>query len=172
LTGPRYARPMTTDGQALPPIGEPAPDFELPDDQGQPQRLSDQRGRWVVLYFYPKDDTPGCTAEACSFRDVNDEILQRNARVWGISILDSRSKADFKSKHNLPFTLLADEDHSVAEKYGVWVQKSNYGRTYWGVQRATFLIDPEGVVQRVWPTVKPEQHAAEVLAAMDELGSN
>jgi thioredoxin-dependent peroxiredoxin len=162
---------MTTDGLTLPHVGERAPDFELLDDEGRPQRLSEQRGRWVVLYFYPKDDTPGCTVEARCFRDANDDILQRNAQVWGVSILDSQSKADFKSKHKLPFTLLADEDHAVAEKYGVWTQKTNYGRTYWGVQRATFLIDPEGVVRHVWPTVKPEDHAAEVLATIDAQGS-
>jgi thioredoxin-dependent peroxiredoxin len=154
--------------RAMPQPGQPAPDFELLDDESRRRRLSDERGRWTVLYFYPKDDTPGCTVEACRFRDTNDRILERDAQVLGVSILDSDSKAAFKRKHRLPFSLLADPDHEVAERYGTWVEKTNYGRTYWGVQRATFLIDPQGVVRRVWTKVKPEEHADEVLAALDE----
>jgi thioredoxin-dependent peroxiredoxin len=153
----------------MPAPGEPAPDFELPDDAGRPRRLSDERGRWVVLFFYPKDDTPGCTVEACGFRDVHEEILARGARVFGISILDSDSKARFKSRHSLPYDLLADEHHEVAERYGAWVQKTNYGKSYMGVRRATLLIDPEGVVRRVWPQAKPEGHASEVLDELDGL---
>lgn len=155
----------------MPQPGEQAPDFELVDDQGATARLDDQRGRWVVLYFYPKDDTPGCTVEACEFRDTDAEISARNAQVWGVSVLGSGSKAAFKRKFGLPFRLLADEDHAVAERYGTWVEKQNYGRTYWGVQRATFLIDPKGEIRRIWPKVRPEGHAREVLAALDEEGA-
>jgi thioredoxin-dependent peroxiredoxin len=153
---------------SLPEVGRPAPDFELPDDQGNPRRLSDARGRWLVLYFYPKDDTPGCTTEACEFRDAHTDVQRSGAEVWGISVLGSGSKAAFKAKFGLPFALLADEDHAVAERYGTWVEKENYGRRYMGVQRATLLIDPQGVVRRVWPKVRPEGHAAEVLAALGE----
>ena len=157
-----------SNGSKLPETGQLAPDFELTDDEGRARRLSDERGRWLVLYFYPKDDTPGCTVEACGFRDAIGEIRARSAEVWGVSVLDSASKAAFKSKHGLSFTLLADADHRVAEQYGTWVEKTNYGRTYMGVQRATLLIDPRGVVRRVWPSVKPDEHAAEVIAALDE----
>ncbi len=157
---------------SLPEVGRPAPDFELPDDEGNPRRLSDARGRWLVLYFYPKDDTPGCTTEACEFRDAHADVQERGAEVWGISVLGSGSKAAFKAKFGLPYALLADEEHAVAERYGTWVEKENYGRRYMGVQRATLLIDPDGIVRRVWPKVRAEGHAAEVLAAIaDEQGS-
>ena len=152
----------------MPAEGDPAPDFELPDDTGMARRLSDQRGRWTVLYFYPKDDTPGCTTEACEFRDANADIGARDAQVWGVSVLGSGSKQAFKLKLGLPFTLLADEDHAVAERYGTWVEKQNYGRSYMGIQRSTFLIDPEGRIARRWAKVKPEGHAAQVLAALDD----
>jgi thioredoxin-dependent peroxiredoxin len=152
----------------MPQAGQPAPAFELPDDSGRLRSLADERGSWLVLYFYPKDDTPGCATEACSFRDANEEILARGARVLGVSVLDSESKARFKSKYGLPFDLLADEDHAVAERYGTWVEKTNYGKTYMGVQRATLLIDPQGVIRRVWPSVKPDEHVAQVLDALDE----
>jgi len=145
-----------------------APDFELVDDTGTARRLSDRRGSWTVLYFYPKDDTPGCTTEACEFRDANSEIGQRDAEVWGVSVLNSASKAAFKQKFGLPFVLLADEGHEVAERYGVWVEKQNYGRSYMGIQRATFLVDPDGRIARSWPKVKPEGHAAQVLAALNQ----
>jgi len=151
-----------------PEVGQMAPDFALPDDEGNTRRLTDARGRWLVLYFYPKDDTSGCTTEACSFRDANEEYGSRGAEVWGVSILGSGSKAAFKRKFHLPFHLLADENHAVAEKYGTWVEKRNYGRSYMGVRRSTFLIDPEGKVARVWPRVKADGHADEVLAALDE----
>jgi peroxiredoxin Q/BCP len=149
-----------------PAVGEAAPDFTLPDDTGTPRTLSDLRGRWVVLYFYPKDDTPGCTTEACGFRDAWAGYQATGAEVWGISILGSGSKAAFKAKFGLPFTLLADEDHAVAERYGAWVQKQKYGRTYMGVARTTFLVDPQGRIARAWETVKPEGHADEILAAI------
>lgn len=152
----------------MPAAGQLAPDFELPDNTGTPRRLSAQRGKWVVLYFYPKDDTPGCTVEASEFRDANDQIRARDAEVWGVSVLGSGSKEAFKRKFGLPFVLLADEQHSAAEAYGTWVEKENYGRRYWGVQRATFLVDPDGRIARVWPKVKPEGHAAQILAALDE----
>jgi peroxiredoxin Q/BCP len=152
----------------MPQVGDLAPGFELPDDSGTVRRLADARGHWLVLYFYPKDDTAGCTAEACEFRDAEGELAAAGAQVWGISILGSASKAAFKRKYDLPFTLLADEGHEVAERYGTWVEKENYGRRYWGVQRATFLIDPDGRVARVWPKVNPRGHASEVLAALGQ----
>jgi len=155
----------------MPQVGQAAPDLALLDDEGVERRLSDRRGQWTVLYFYPKDDTPGCTVEACEFRDANVDIQARDAEVWGVSVLGTGSKAAFKRKFELPFVLLADEDHQVAEKYGTWVQKQNYGRTYMGIQRSTFLVDPEGRIRRVWPRVKPEGHAAEVLAALDQEGA-
>ncbi|HSH21898.1 MAG TPA: peroxiredoxin [Candidatus Caenarcaniphilales bacterium] len=161
---------MTT--PRMPQPGDSAPDLELVDDEGRPTRLSEARGRWIVLYFYPKDDTPGCTIEACEFRDADGQIRAQDAEVWGVSILGSGSKAAFKRKFGLPFRLLADEDHAVAEAYGTWVEKENYGRRYWGVQRATFLIDPEGTVRRVWPKVRAEGHAAEVVAALAEEREN
>ena len=153
---------------AQPAVGDSAPDFSLPDDEGTVRALSGERGKWIVLYFYPKDDTPGCTVEACEFRDAIGEVHSRDAEVWGVSVLGSGSKAAFKRKFQLPFRLLADERHEVAQKYGTWVEKHNYGKTYMGVRRSTFLVDPSGVVARVWPQVKPEGHAAEVLQALDE----
>jgi peroxiredoxin Q/BCP len=151
----------------MPAVGHVAPDVALPDASGTIHRLADQRGRWTVLYFYPKDDTPGCTIEACEFRDANETIVERGADVWGVSPQGAKSKRAFTEKFGLPFTLLADEDHAVADEYGSWVEKQNYGKTYWGVARRTFLIDPNGRVAKVWPKVTPEGHAAEVLAALD-----
>ena len=154
--------------QAMPAEGATAPDFTLLDDTGTERHLSDRLGSWTVLYFYPKDDTPGCTTESCEFRDAYGEYGIRNAEIWGVSVLGTGSKAKFKAKFGLPFVLLADQDHAVAERYGTWVQKMNYGKPYMGVQRATFLIDPEGKVARLWPKVKPEGHAQQVLDALDE----
>jgi peroxiredoxin Q/BCP len=168
MSSPAPAPP--TDAQ-LPAVGSVAPDFELPDDEGTPRRLADARGRWLVLYFYPKDDTPGCTTEACEFRDANETITERGADVWGISPQGTASKRAFREKFGLPFTLLADTDHAVADAYGTWVEKKNYGRTYWGTARSTFLVDPSGRIARVWPRVKPEGHAAQVLEALDEARS-
>jgi len=153
----------------MPAVGDVAPDVALPDASGTIHRLADQRGRWTVLYFYPKDDTPGCTVEACEFRDANETIVERGADVWGVSPQGSASKRAFTEKFGLPFTLLADEDHAVADAYGSWVEKQNYGKTYWGVARTTFLIDPDGRVARVWSKVKPEGHAADVISVLDEL---
>lgn len=153
---------------SAPDVGQPAPPIELPDENGTVRRLADERGRWVVLYFYPADDTPGCTAEACEFRDANDDMLARDAVVWGVSPQGTSSKARFKTKYELPFTLLADVDHHVSDAYGTWIEKSRHGRTYFGTGRSTFLIDPEGRVAKVWPKVTPRGHAAEVLSALDE----
>ena len=153
---------------SIPEAGEQAPEFALPDESGTIHRLADQRGRWTILYFYPKDDTPGCTVEACEFRDTNETIVERGADVWGVSPQGAASKRAFREKFGLPFTLLADENHEVAEAYGSWVEKHNYGKTYWGTARTTFLIGPDGRIARTWPKVKPEGHAREVLAALDE----
>jgi len=152
----------------IPAVGDLAPDVALPDASGTVHRLDDQRGRWTILYFYPKDDTPGCTVEACEFRDANDTIVERGADVWGISQQGSASKRAFTEKFGLPFTLLSDERHGTIDAYGSWVEKDNYGKKSWGTARRTFLIDPEGRIARVWPKVKPEGHAAEVLRALDE----
>ena len=149
--------------------GDLAPDVALPDETGTIHRLSDQRGRWTVLYFYPKDDSPGCATEACEFRDHDETIRERGADVWGLSPQGAASKKAFREKFDLPFTLLVDEDHAVADAYGVWVEKENYGKTYWGVARSTFLIAPDGRIARVWPKVKAEGHAQQVLAVLDEL---
>ncbi len=149
--------------------GAQAPDFSLPDQNGTLHRLSDYRGRPVVLYFYPKDDTSGCTKEACGFRDALPDFSKVDAVVFGVSILDTKSKAKFAGKYDLTFPLLADEDHAVAERYGVWQEKSMYGRKYMGVARVTYLIDAEGNVARRWDTVKVDAHADEVLAAVRAL---
>ena len=149
--------------------GEKAPEFTLKDQNGQPHRLADLAGRPVVLYFYPKDDTPGCTTEACEFRDHLPTFTTSNAAVLGASILDEKSKAKFAAKHDLTFPLLADADHSVAEQYGVWQEKSRYGRKYMGIVRTTYLIDSAGRVARRWDTVKVDGHAEEVLAAVKEM---
>ena len=153
----------------MPAVGDLAPEVALPDESGAIHRLSEQHGRWTILYFYPKDDTPGCTIEACEFRDHNESIHSRDADVWGISPQGAASKRAFREKFDLPFTLLADEEHAIADAYGSWVEKQNYGKTYWGTARTTFLVDPDRRVVRVWPKVKPEGHAEEVLAALDAL---
>jgi peroxiredoxin Q/BCP len=153
---------------AIPKVGELAPDFELRDDEGRAHRLSDRRGHFTIVYFYPADDTPGCTKEACSFRDNNAAFKEADAEVWGLSPQGPASKAAFRAKYGLPFTLLADEDHAVAESFGAWGEKLNYGKRYWGIARSSFLVGPEGRIARVWPNVKPEDHAVEVLAALRE----
>jgi peroxiredoxin Q/BCP len=146
--------------------GKPAPDFELTSDSGESVKLSDLRGKPVVLYFYPKDDTPGCTTQACGIRDVYGELQQAGAVVLGVSPDDERSHVKFKEKYELPFTLLADTDHAVAEEYGVWGEKKYMGRTYMGVNRSTFVIDEAGNVKRVMHKVKPDTHADEVLETL------
>lgn len=149
--------------------GRPAPAFTLKDQTGTTHRLSKHRGSPVVLYFYPKDDTPGCTTETCDFRDRLPQFTSLDAAVFGISILDETSKARFAAKHSVTFPLLADADHATAERYGVWQEKSRYGRTYMGIVRTTFLIDRDGRVARRWDNVKVDGHADEVLAAARDL---
>jgi thioredoxin-dependent peroxiredoxin len=148
--------------------GKPAPDFELNTDSGESVKLSDFRGKPVVLYFYPKDDTPGCTTQACGIRDSYGEFRKRGAVVLGVSPDDEKSHVKFKEKYELPFTLLADPEHKVAEQYGTWVEKKNYGKEYWGVERSTFLIDSEGNVAKVMRRVKPDTHTDAVLAALPD----
>src|SRR5262249_36748722 len=145
--------------------GKPAPDFELTSDAGETVRLSDLRGTPVVLYFYPRDDTPGCTKQACGIRDSWGAFGAR-AAVFGVSPDGEASHAKFKAKYSLPFTLLADPDHRVAEAYGFWVEKSLAGKKYMGIERSTVVIDPDGVVSHVFRRVKPDAHAQQVLAAL------
>jgi peroxiredoxin Q/BCP len=146
--------------------GKPAPTFTLQSDRGETVSLESLRGSPVVLYFYPKDDTPGCTAQACGIRDAWGEFEQRGAVVLGVSPDGVRSHEKFRDKYELPFPLLADEDHSVAEAYGVWVEKTMAGRTYMGVERSTFVIDADGTVAKVMRRVKPDTHADDVLAIL------
>jgi thioredoxin-dependent peroxiredoxin len=146
--------------------GSPAPDFELTSDAGERVKLSDFRGKPVVLYFYPRDDTPGCTTEACEFRDAYDVYRERGAEVLGVSPDDVTSHEKFKSKYELPFTLLADPEHEVADKYGVWGERKFAGKTYMGINRSTFVIDREGNVARAMLGIKPAGHAEEVLNAL------
>jgi peroxiredoxin Q/BCP len=146
--------------------GEQAPDFTLQSDAGTDVTLSSLRGRPVVLYFYPRDDTPGCTAQACGIRDAYGEFQQEGAVVLGVSPDSEGSHVKFREKYELPFTLLADTDHHVAERYGVWGEKNYRGRTYMGVKRWTFVIDEDGTVKKVFPDVKPAEHADNVLAAL------
>ncbi|MEJ5197888.1 MAG: thioredoxin-dependent thiol peroxidase [Anaerolineae bacterium] len=153
----------------VPAVGAPAPDFVLPADDGSTVRLSDLRGRRVVLYFYPKDDTPGCTTQACGFRDHYVEITEKDAVVFGISPDGVNSHVRFRTKFNLPFRLLADEDHKVAELYGVWGEKSMYGKKYFGIIRSHFVIDADGKIADVQYGVSPEDSVANALATLSLL---
>jgi peroxiredoxin Q/BCP len=146
--------------------GKPAPEFTLEDDAGETVSLSDFRGKSVVLYFYPKDDTPGCTAQACGIRDAYGEFEQAGAVVLGVSPDRVSKHVKFKEKYDLPFTLLADPEHEVAERYGVWGEKKYMGRSYMGVSRTTFVIAPDGTVAEVMENVKPDSHADDVLASL------
>jgi len=149
--------------------GKKAPAFSLKDQEGKTHKLSDFAGRPVVLYFYPKDDTPGCTKEACAFQDNLPKFKPSKAAVLGVSILDEASKAKFARKHDLTFPLLADADHEVADKYGVWQKKSLYGRAFMGIVRTTYLIGADGKIAKRWDNVKVGGHADEVLEAVTEL---
>jgi peroxiredoxin Q/BCP len=144
-------------------VGSKAPDFTAPTDGGGKVSLKDFKGKTVVLYFYPKDNTSGCTAEACDFRDTTAQFKKKKAVVLGVSPDSVKSHDSFKSKFELPFPLLADEDHKIAEKYGVWKEKSMYGRKYMGIERTTFVIDGDGKIAAIYPKVKVAGHVAEVL---------
>jgi peroxiredoxin Q/BCP len=146
--------------------GKPAPDFELKSESGGSVKLSELRGKPVVLYFYPKDDTPGCTTQACGIRDAYGEFERAGAVVLGVSPDDESSHVKFRDKYELPFTLLADTDHAVAEQYGVWGEKKYMGKSYMGVNRSTFVIDADGNVKKVMRDVKPATHADDVLSAL------
>ena len=147
-------------------VGAKAPAFSAPDQSGKIVSLSDFKGKKVVLYFYPKDDTPGCTTEACSFRDEHSAFLKKGAVVLGVSPDSAKSHSKFIEKFSLPFPLLADEDKKIANAYGVWVEKSMYGKKYMGVERSTFVIGPDGKLLAIYRKVKPAEHTAEVLAAL------
>jgi len=152
-----------------PTVGKLAPSFTLATDIGEPLKLSTLRGQTVVLYFYPKDDTTGCTKEACEFRDLFPRFKRGKAVILGISPDSVKSHQKFRKKYHLPFTLLADLDHKVAEKYGLWVEKTFYGRKYMGVARTTYIIRPDGRIRTIFQKVSPEGHAAEVAAALKTL---
>jgi peroxiredoxin Q/BCP len=146
--------------------GQKAPEFSLPDETGNITSLSDFKGKKVIVYFYPKDNTPGCTKEACSFRDAFDEFLEAGAAVLGVSADDAASHTNFRKRYGLPFHLLSDKDHTVAEAYGAWGEKNLYGRKSMGIIRSTFVVDENVMIQKVFPKVKPEGHAEEVLQAL------
>jgi len=160
---------MADEASAIPQAGKKAPAFTMINDLGEKVSLSGLKGKKVVLYFYPKDDTPGCTVEAKEFRDAAADFEKAGTVVFGVSPDDQKSHCKFRDKFDLNFRLLVDAEHAVAEKYGVWVEKSMYGKKYMGVQRATFLIDGDGKIAQVWPKVTPAGHAAEVLAAAKAL---
>ena len=149
--------------------GKKAPAFTLQDQDGKTHKLSDYEGQPVVLYFYPKDDTPGCTKESCAFQDNLPKFKKSKAQIFGMSVLGTDSKKKFADKYSLKFPLLADEDHAVMEKYGVWQEKVNYGKTYMGVVRTTYLIGADGKVAKRWDSVKVDGHAEEVLGAVQAL---
>ncbi len=149
--------------------GKKAPSFSLRDQDGETRTLAQYKGTPLVLYFYPKDDTPGCTAETCAFRDNLPKFKKSKAAVLGVSILDEKSKAKFAAKYDVNFPLLADPDHEMAQKYGVWQEKSRYGKTYMGIVRTTYLIGPDGKVAKRWDNVKVDGHAEAVLEAANAL---
>lgn len=156
----------------MPQVGETAPDFELQDQKGETVTLSALRGKTVVLYFYPKADTPGCTTEACAFRDTQPQFDSSDTVILGVSPDTVASQLKFAEKYGLPFRLLADRDHKIAEVYGVWVEKNNYGKKYMGVNRATFVIGPDGKIVKVFPKVTVDGHAEAVLKAVAEARGN
>src|SRR5256884_8999277 len=146
--------------------GQKAPAFDLEGNDGKKHALEDYKGKSIVLYFYPKDDTPGCTKEACAFRDAYDKFRKKSAVVLGVSVDPVKSHDKFTEKFKLPFTLLSDPDKKIVQDYGVWGEKSFMGRKYMGTHRMTFLIGPDGRIKKIWPKVKPDEHAEEVLAAL------
>ncbi len=146
-----------------------APDFKLNDQDGKSHKLSDYRGKWALIYFYPKDDTPGCTKEACAIRDMMPDFKKLKLQVFGISIQDEKSHKKFEEKYDLPFTLLADTDKKVVSKYGVWGKKKFMGREYMGTFRVSFLVDPKGKIAKMYEDVKPETHATEILEDLKKL---
>lgn len=152
---------------STPTEGLPAPEISLATDSGEPFVLSSLRGKNIVLYFYPKADTPGCTKEACDFKASSERFTKANTVIVGVSPDAPKAQAKFKSKFDLPFTLLADTEHKAAEDYGVWQEKSMYGKKYMGVERTTFVIGTDGVIKKIFPKVKVDGHAEEVLAAID-----
>jgi peroxiredoxin Q/BCP len=163
----KQASPPPSEGTSpLPKVGDLAPAFSAAATDGSTIRLADLTGKSVVLYFYPKDDTPGCTKEACAFRDIYRQFQQKGAVVLGVSADSAKSHAKFTEKFRLPFPLLADEERNIVKAYGAWGEKTFMGRKFFGILRNTFLIGPDGRVKAVWPKVKPEEHAAEVLAAL------
>jgi peroxiredoxin Q/BCP len=147
----------------LPELGTVAPDFTAPDQHGQPFTLSSLRGQKVALYFYPKDDTPGCTAQACNLRDNEAQLVAQGIRVVGVSTDDAASHQKFASKYELAFPLVADADKSIVQAYGVWQEKKNYGKTYWGTVRTTFLLDENGVIERIIKRPDTKNHAAQLV---------
>ena len=153
---------------ALLSIGDKAPAFRTTDQDGEPVSLSDFKGKKIVLYFYPKDDTPGCTKEACSFRDAWPKLRRRKVEILGVSVDDAKSHRKFVDKYSLPFTLLADTDKKIVNDYGVWGEKSMYGRKYMGTNRVTYLIDEKGKIAAVWPKVKVADHVDEVIEAIGQ----
>lgn len=158
--------PMAKEPEITLKPGDKAPAFSSTATDGSTVKLSDFKGKSVILYFYPRDDTPGCTKEACAFRDVYSEIAAKGAVVLGVSVDTVKSHVKFTEKFSLPFPLLADEEKKIVQAYGVWGEKVFMGRKYLGIHRVTFLIGPDGRIKNIWPTVKPEQHAADVLAAL------
>src|SRR5574339_241439 len=151
-------------------VGDPAPELSLPDQQGKPVTLKDFRGKQIVLYFYPKDDTPGCTKESCEFRDVESQIVRAGGVILGVSLDGKESHQKFIKKFGLPFPLLSDEDAAVSKAYGVYKEKNMYGKKYWGIERSTFVIDPEGKLKAIFRKVKVDGHADEVLATLKDKG--
>jgi thioredoxin-dependent peroxiredoxin len=149
--------------------GSPAPDFTAPDQDGNICSLADFAGSWLLLYFYPQDDTPGCTTEACSLRDTFSEFQKRGVAIVGVSTDPVKSHREFADKYSLPFTLLADERTAIVNSYGVWQEKTMFGHTYMGTVRSSFLIDPHGVIRKIYPRVKPDEHVAEILKDLDAL---
>lgn len=156
----------------MPQVKKKAPAFKLPDQEGKTHALKDYAGKWVTLYFYPKDDTPGCTKEACSFRDNFATLKRAGIVVLGVSVDPVKKHAKFVEKYSLPFTLLSDENKEVVEKYGVWGKKKFMGREYMGTLRTTFLIDPQGKIAKVYENVKPDAHAEEILTDVKQLKKN